>query len=75
MTASRYLNVWQVHEVLGDVNNKLVHEFPGYIKSFHRVVHVVPENYYHHYVKILGNPFTTSHNYDFFFPLTRDSLG
>jgi len=51
MTASHYLNVRQVHEVLGDVNNKLVHKALGYVISVHFVVQTVPENHYHLYVK------------------------
>lgn len=35
------LDVRQGHEVLGDVNNKLVHESRGNVESFHGVVKVV----------------------------------
>lgn len=34
------LNVWQVEEVLGDVNNKLVHECRSDVKPIHVVIKV-----------------------------------
>jgi hypothetical protein len=38
-----YLDVRQGHEVLGDVNNKLVHEGRCNVKTIHVVVQVVPK--------------------------------
>ena len=40
----RYLDVRQGHEVLGDVNNKLVHECRSNIETIHVVVQVVPKS-------------------------------
>ena len=37
-----HLDVGQVHEVLGDVNNKFVHESGSDVESIHGVVEVVP---------------------------------
>ena len=37
------LDVGQGHEVLGDVNNKLVHKSRSNVKTVHVVVQVVPE--------------------------------
>ena len=41
-----YLNVREVQEVLGDVNNKLVHESWGEVKSSHCVVEIVSTHAY-----------------------------
>jgi hypothetical protein len=40
-----YLDVRQGHEVLGDVNNKLVHEGRCNVKTIHVVVQVVPKEW------------------------------
>ena len=37
------LDVRQAHEVLGDMNNKLVHESRSNVETIHVVVQVVPE--------------------------------
>lgn len=37
------LDVWQGHEILGNVNNKLVHESRSNVESIHGVVHVIPK--------------------------------
>lgn len=37
------LDVRQVHEVLSDVNNKLVHESRSNVETILHVVHVVPK--------------------------------
>lgn len=42
------LDVRQVHEVLGDVHDKLVHESWCDVVSVHGVVEVVPVTYHHH---------------------------
>lgn len=36
-----HLNARQTHEVLGDVNNKFVHESRGNVETIHVVVEVV----------------------------------
>lgn len=38
-----YLDVGKSHEVLGDVNNELVHESRSNVKTIHSVVQVVPK--------------------------------
>jgi hypothetical protein len=38
-----YLDIRQAHEVLGDVNNKLVHESRSNVETIHVVVQVVPK--------------------------------
>jgi len=37
------LDVRQGHEVLGDVNNKLVHKSRSNVKTVHVVIQVIPE--------------------------------
>jgi hypothetical protein len=37
-----HLDVWQGHEVLGEVHNELVHEGRGDVQAVQGVVHVVP---------------------------------
>jgi hypothetical protein len=37
-----HLDVWQGHEVLGEVDNELVHEGRGDVQAVQGVVHVVP---------------------------------
>jgi len=41
------LDVWQGHEILGDVNNKLVHKSRSYVQTVHVVIQVVPEIPHH----------------------------
>ena len=37
----KYLDVWQAHEVLGEVDHELVHEALGYVETIHHVVEAV----------------------------------
>lgn len=43
MQSISYLNVREVHEVLGDVHHQLVHESRGYVETILGVVQAIPE--------------------------------
>ncbi len=37
-----YLNVWKIHEILSNVNHKLVHEGRGNVEPILHIVEVIP---------------------------------
>lgn len=63
------LDIWQGHEVLGDVNNKLVHESRSNVESIHGVVQVVSKRnssiIVYHPSQVLFNLYDQSRNTHF----------